>query len=162
MNQGIDYSAIPLRDIHLPAAVSWWPPALGWWVLGALVVGLLAYYVLRYVRQNRQRAALKLLNKIKLDLEAGALPESSLQVLSSVMRRFAMSVAINPALVAGLIGKAWLQYLDSCWERDAFCEGPGSMLTVAPYAPANSIARDAAIELTSVCIDWVRFQRTVK
>jgi hypothetical protein len=162
MNQGIDYSAIPLRDIHLPAAISWWPPAPGWWLIGAFVIGVLVYYLVRYVRQFRQRNALKLLNKIKLDLEAGVLPETCLQVLSSVMRRFAMSVAINPALVAGLIGKPWLQYLDSCWQRDAFCDGPGSMLTVAPYAPANSISRDAAIELTSVCIDWVRQHRAVK
>jgi len=32
-----------LRDIHLPEAVSWWPLAPGWWVLGALLVAGLAY-----------------------------------------------------------------------------------------------------------------------
>ena len=27
-----------LRDIHLPEAVPWWPPAPGWWMLFALVI----------------------------------------------------------------------------------------------------------------------------
>ncbi|MDP7406676.1 MAG: DUF4381 domain-containing protein, partial [SAR324 cluster bacterium] len=22
-----------LRDVHLPPAVSWWPPAPGWWII---------------------------------------------------------------------------------------------------------------------------------
>jgi len=27
-----------LRDIHLPDAISWWTPAIGWWILLALVI----------------------------------------------------------------------------------------------------------------------------
>ena len=34
-----------LRDIHLPEAVSWWPLAPGWWILGALLIAGLAYTV---------------------------------------------------------------------------------------------------------------------
>ena len=49
-----------LRDIHLPEAVSWWPLAPGWWILGAtLVVGIIylsyffwqRYQLLTYRRQ---------------------------------------------------------------------------------------------------------------
>ena len=29
MNQTIDYTQLPLRDIHLPGAIGWWPPRLG-------------------------------------------------------------------------------------------------------------------------------------
>ena len=34
----MDPEQIPLRDLHLPEAVGWWPLAPGWWVLIALAV----------------------------------------------------------------------------------------------------------------------------
>ena len=34
---------LPLRDLHLPEPVGWWPPAPGWWILLLLVTTLLAY-----------------------------------------------------------------------------------------------------------------------
>jgi len=57
MNPG---SELPLRDIHLPAPLSWWPPAPGWWLLLTLLVAiaLLGGYLLhRYRRNALQRAA---------------------------------------------------------------------------------------------------------
>lgn len=162
MNPGLDFSQIPLRDIHLPGAISWWPPAPGWWALAIVLIACGCYWGVRYYRTYRRRAAVKLLSQVKSSLEAGELPESCLQTVSALMRRFAMSIAANPSLVAGLIGRQWLQYLDSRWDRNLFCDGPGSMLTVAPYAPPNSISRDAALDLTSVCIDWVSVQQPVK
>ena len=39
----MDPEQIPLRDLHLPEAIGWWPLAPGWWLLIALGVVLLAY-----------------------------------------------------------------------------------------------------------------------
>ena len=85
MNQGIDFSQIPLRDIHLPGAVAWWPPAPGWWVLLALAVGALVYWGVRFYKLQGQRLALRLMLEVKAELENGREPETCLQRLSSVV-----------------------------------------------------------------------------
>lgn len=159
MNQGIDYSQIPLRDLHLPDPVAFWPPAPGWWALLALVIAGCVVWALDYLRRRHQRAALRMLQRVSARLRAGDEPAACLAVVSSVMRRFAMSAATNPALVAGLVGRPWLSYLDSRWDRQGFSEGVGRALTVAPYLPAASGSSSEAVELTALCIAWVKAQR---
>ena len=159
MNQGIDYAQIPLRDLHLPDPVGFWPLAPGWWILLACALGGLAFAAYRYVRTRNRRAALRVLRQISQRLAAGDEPTTCLAGVSSVMRRFAMSAATNPALVAGLVGTAWLSYLDTRWDRTAFSEGVGRALTIAPYVPAHAASAEEAAELTVLCIDWVRRQR---
>lgn len=59
-----------LRDIHLPAEPSWWPPAPGWWVLaGLLLVALLAGVWL----WRRHRRALGQRQRVLLELDRLAL-----------------------------------------------------------------------------------------
>jgi len=29
---------LPLKDIHLPDAITWWPLAIGWWLLIVMVI----------------------------------------------------------------------------------------------------------------------------
>jgi hypothetical protein len=159
MNSGIDFSQIPLRDIHLPGAVTWWPPAVGWWIVLVCVLAVVALWGLRYYRHYRRRVALKVLGRVLAALEQGAEPVTCLQQVSSVLRRFAMSIATDRSAVAGLVGSRWLRYLDSRWDRDLFANGPGGALVVAPYAPADSLSREDAVALTTLCIDWVRTQK---
>ena len=57
--QEIDPLTIPLRDIHLPEVISWWPLAIGWWILIALpIILLLCYLLYRYIRRDRTAADL--------------------------------------------------------------------------------------------------------
>lgn len=53
--QAAPAGAPELRDIHVPADPSWWPPAPGWWLLSVLVVVVLFAAVLAW-RHLRRRA----------------------------------------------------------------------------------------------------------
>jgi hypothetical protein len=165
MNPTVDVSQLPLRDIHLPMPVGWWPPALGWWLLAALVLAGATLYAIRFYRTRHKRAALRAMTRLRGALEQGAEPVACLQYLSTVLRRFAMtSVARTRAAaephVAGLIGERWLNYLDERWTRTEFSAGLGRQLLAAPYARPNSIERDKALELTALCTAWLASQPT--
>ena len=43
----MEENALPLRDLHLPEAIGWWPLAPGWWVLLAMLVGQVVLTVTR-------------------------------------------------------------------------------------------------------------------
>ena len=157
----IDYTQLPLRDIHLPGPVGWWPPAPGWWILVGLlfVAGIFAW--LRYRSHFRERAALRSLRAIQVQLEGGAAPVACVQKISMTLRRFAMSVG-GAAPVAGLTGDRWLRFLDSRWEREEFAEGDGRVLIFGPYAPADRVGFDEVRALSQLCVDWIRAQRPEK
>ena len=163
MNDAIDYSQLPLRDIHLPGAVGFWPPALGWWLVAALVLAGLALAAVHYYRGRHRRVALRSLKRVRVALEQGAEPVVCLQMVSTVLRRFAMTTAgserVHPAdTVPGLIGESWLTYLDSRWQRHEFAKGLGRRLLAAPYGRPNSIERGTALELTALCTAWLMAQ----
>ena len=58
-----------LRDIHLPADISWWPLAPGWWILiivfGILIVWAITKAVQRYRANLYRRQAMAALEKIE-------------------------------------------------------------------------------------------------
>lgn len=159
MNQ-TDVSQLPLRDIHLPGAIAWWPPAPGWWIAAALVLAAFAFAGFLYYQGRHRRVALRTLAHVRAALEQGAEPVGCLQNVSTVLRRFAMTTAdrASGTDVAGLIGDRWLAYLDSRWPLDGFTRGAGRLLLDAPYARPSSIARPKALELTVLCTDWLNQQ----
>jgi hypothetical protein len=180
MNPSIDPSQLPLRDIHLPDPVGWWPPAPGWWLLVALAVAAMGYALLLRYRSRRHRAALRAVARIAADLEAGSEPVQCVQALSTVLRRFAMTLAAAGGMeaeprkkgwpirrapqeptappVAGLAGARWLEYLDARWPRADF-SGAGAALAHAPYAPPSRVSREEAEALARLCTDWIKAQR---
>ena len=62
-----------LKDIHLPQAVHWWPPAPGWWLVALLVLALtiwLSRYLLaRYRRQFFRGESQDLLKQLWTDYQ---------------------------------------------------------------------------------------------
>jgi hypothetical protein len=171
-----DLTQLPLRDIHLPGLIAWWPPAPGWWIAAALALAALVAFGLYYRSGRHRRAALRSVGKVRAALEQGAEPVACLQRVSTTLRRFAMTTADQQSVaalravdgvaerpdsseVAGLTGKRWLRYLDSRWKRDEFSRGAGRLLLVAPYARPETIDRQHALDLTVLCADWLKAQR---
>lgn len=157
----IDISNLPLRDIHLPSEVVWWPPAPGWWIALALLALSLIGVLILYRRRYRERAAIRGLKAVARVLADGAAPVECVQRISMILRRFAMSVSSSRA-VAGLTGEEWLSFLDGCWGRDEFSAGIGRVLIFGPYAPANRVSADDVGALNTLCLEWVRAQRPVE
>ncbi len=45
-----------LQPLRQPEPIGWWPPAPGWWILGALLAALLAFALYRLWRRHRRNA----------------------------------------------------------------------------------------------------------
>jgi len=127
-----------LKDIHLPDAVSWWPPAIGYWlVLAVLIALVLIVFGLRYLRNRTliKRQALAEFSRIRsayqTDLDQKALATS----LSKLLRRAAIS-AYPVSDCASLSGKDWLNWLDKQLSKSdiTFSDGPGYLLTEFIYS----------------------------
>jgi hypothetical protein len=150
--------SLPLRDIHLPDAISWWPPAIGWWLLLVLIPLIIfgAWWLYkRLTRNTAVKSAKRLLITIKDDPNSDALQK--LQQLSIWLRRVTMSLDPNQNN-AGLTGKAWLAYLDNGVEGSPFSQGIGQCLSDVQFrqtAP-NDLDINALITL---CETWLKGQK---
>ena len=140
---------LPLRDLHLPEAIGWWPPAPGWWLLlGAALVGaVFAARVLhrRHRRNAARRLALSELARLEkaweLDRNTAALAAAT----SDLLRRAMLAYAPRDE-VAGLTGREWLEWLDRGLERRPFSSGPGRSLEDLPYRDPARVPDEVDID----------------
>ncbi len=135
----------PLRDIHDTLGNPWWPLAPGWWLLLALVVGIVAL-IWHYRRARLILPAIPLLHlgdwrwdaRRELQRLRRTPRQTSLKdrlaELSELLKRIAMA-RHGRAACAGLHGQAWLDWL-SAHDPDGFdWRQQGQLLIRAPYAP---------------------------
>ena len=142
---------LPLRDIHLPEPIGWWPPAPGWWLLlfGILSAVLLSAWLWRrWRRLTVKKLALRELDRIEQEASD---PRERLQELAILLRRASLSIYPREE-VAGLTGETWLLFLDRQLGDRHFSEGAGRLLLEAPYR--REIDSDAA-SLLALCREWV-------
>jgi hypothetical protein len=135
-----------LRDIHLPEAVSAWPPAPGWWIAIGLVIAtaILARQWLLARRRSVRRAALRELADIEAGIEGGSDIPLLATRLSTLLRRVA--VARYPRRdVASLHGEEWKQFLVEHGQGSELDEEIIHELATAVYAAprAEAIPSDA-------------------
>jgi hypothetical protein len=135
-----------LRDIHLPAAPGWWPPALGWWLLAGICILCIILAVLQWQRARRARrqraAVMRELDRCIEDARSD--PPALAAALSQFLRRLALSR--TPA-AAAYAGERWLEYLDAQARGDEFRRGIGRALIDAQFRPVADYDVSALIAL---------------
>ena len=150
----MDPQQIPLRDLHLPEMIGWWPLAPGWWLLiGLALFGL--FLVLRHIwrrwRHNApRRLALRELKRVRSEYDRGVDTVNLAVQLSELLRRAMLAYAPRRE-VAGLTGASWLAWLDRGLEEQPFSKGPGQILLSLPYQQPDQGEPELDIdELTEV------------
>ncbi len=160
----MDPTELPLRDIHLPAPISWWPLAPGWWlVLITAVVAAIAAVLYWKWRQRRRvrRSALSELKDIELRFSEHRDTHRLAQELSRLARRAAL--ATDPSRAgAAETGAAWRERLDALSTTGSTDEVIKTALERAPYRPAESIDGDALLQAFRPWLAGLRIPGTAK
>ncbi len=147
----MDPEQIPLRDLHLPEAISWWPLAPGWWVVIATLAVVLVYLCRLTLRTRARgaarRHALRQLNELTAAFEQHRNAVAFSSGLSELLRRTMLAYAPRHE-VAGLTGDAWLEWLDRDLDQPRFQGDTGRKLLELPYRkPVDDVS---AMELVDV------------
>ena len=153
MNPSVD--PLPLRDIHLPETVSWWPPGPGWWLLALLLILLLAMPWLirrllpwlrkKWRRRPLRKQALGEWQRIRQAYAEHGDRQRLAQDISILLRRSAIS-SVPRQQVASLTGDAWIEQLDRLSDGGGFSDSLGQQLLTAPYRKHADIDADALLE----------------
>ena len=132
----MDPDQLPLRDLHRPDPVGWWPLAPGWWLLLATLAMLLIWLAVvlrsRHRRGAARRHAVRALQRLERRYAADGDAVQLAIGLSALLRRAMLAYAPR-ATVAGLTGAAWLEWLDSGLGEPLFTAGAGRALIDLPY-----------------------------
>jgi hypothetical protein len=145
----MDPEQIPIRDLHLPQAIGWWPLAPGWWVLIALAVAGLLYLLYRAYQKWRsnaaRRVALRELARVRNEYASGMDAVTLAIELSELLRRTMLAYAPRNE-VASLTGQRWLQWLDQGLDDQPFAKGSGRNLESLPYRNRNKVDDDVDVD----------------
>ncbi len=143
----MDPAELPLRDIHLPDPVGWWPPAPGWWILAAILL-LSAVLLIRQWRQRRTVAYRfrRELLRLRADYARDHDTERLIQRGSVLLRRACLS-AFPRDQVAGLSGSGWTRFIGKLLGQDAAASEYGQLLVEAPYRRGIAVDADWYLDL---------------
>jgi len=137
-----------LRDIHLPDAISWWPPAIGWWILLALIIAAFIFIPKLYRRLTfipLKKVASSTFQNIVAQYNESH--NASLFVIetSQFLRQTAMSYCGRKE-VAQLTGENWVRALNNITEQAHFNDEIKQSLTNAPYQKNINIDAEQLIQ----------------
>ena len=142
---------LPLRDIHLPDPVSWWPPAIGWWLVLALlmiILFLLPHFIRWLKHKPLRKVALQEFDYIVAQHKGSA---ELLAAVSAFLRRLSMSYH-GRQQSASLTGNAWIEELGSLNSQASLPDSLSHLLIRGPYQKQVQFNEDEFIKL---CRQWL-------
>lgn len=132
-----------LRDIHVPAEPSWWPPAPGWWLLAGLCLGLIFWLYRQWQRRQQQQAPLRqaasLYRALHTSYVDGELNATGyIHGTNELLKRLLIHTQTLPD-AGSANDEQWLELLDNIAGTTEFTEGPGQVLGNVRFAPQVAI-----------------------
>jgi len=158
------YSLDNLHDIVEPAAISWWPPATGFWILLVLLLVWMTAIVLRlwirYRRNAYRREALALLKQIEPGLQSAQTRGSALAEVATLLKRTALS-AYPRGEVAELSGGEWLAFLDRSGRTHDFSQGTAAIIGNISWQPQTgaNLSDQELNEILNSVQHWIKVHR---
>lgn len=148
---------LPLRDIHLPDAIGWWPPAPGWWAITFLLLATIVFLIWRWRQQKGDESTLELaLYELdRLQKQHGKDSKTLLRELSVLLRRTAIS-QYGRKRVSGFTGETWVEFLDQKAGKPLFRGKLERFLTEIPYRPETEAETTA---IFNAIREWIKLQR---
>lgn len=137
-----------LRDIHLPDAISWWPPAIGWWILLALII-VAFIFVPKLYRRLTYTPLKKVASRTFQNIVAQYNETHNVSIFvvetSQFLRQIAMSYC-GREKIAQLTGDNWVQTLNNITKQNHFNDEIKQSLVNAPYQKNIKIDADHLIQ----------------
>lgn len=128
---------LPLRDVQLPPAPSWWPPAPGYLMVGgAVLLVILALALLWWQRRRRRQRWLQAFDQ---ELTTTADATAELAAIAGLLRRAARQAQPGSE---SLRDDAWWQRVDP---KGALPGARRSLLAEGAYRPRVDASEVAAV-----------------
>jgi len=158
MQQPYDLSL--LRDVHEPKGINditmaeFWPPAIGWWILLALVILLpLVIYVIQQIRiRSAKFYALQQMEKLQED--SGTNAAKFAEETSKLLKRIAI-LRFGKEKIATLSGKEWVSFLIKTGDLQ-LSDKLISLFAYSPYAKIEKSDRNSILSLKEAAEIWIR------
>jgi hypothetical protein len=135
---------LPLRDVQMGMEPSWWPPALGWWLVVAVLFGVLLPWLWRQSRRRKKRQ--QLMQYFDAVVQQAETPSMKVAAMSELLRRAARHIRPD---ADRLSGEAWLQFLDDGMQPAVFLQGAGALIQDGAFRPNVDAADVEALRVVA-------------
>ena len=153
-----NYMLHGIEEVQLPEVIAWWPQAVGWKIVLALIllwIGKQIYRAITKWRGNHyRRRALKKLAQLQ---SAETSSSQTIRQLPVLLKATALQ-AYPRTEVAHLSGQAWLTMLDSKWSESTFSSVVGERLLTINYQNEQywQLDSEQIDELIDTIRRWIR------